>query len=158
MRDGASINLDAIGVGSSVQDHIKDSNLEHVPLNGAERSTRATQDGSFGFVTKRSEMYWSVREALDPDYGIDIALPPDQGLQADLTAPRYTVRPGDPPKIYVESKEDIIKRLGRSPDKGDAVVYSWAAGDVERMRSRRRQAKTGPTRANNRYNPHRMRA
>ena len=35
-------------------------------------------------------------------------LPPDPALQADLTAPTYTVRPGHPPKIYVEGKQDII--------------------------------------------------
>jgi hypothetical protein len=158
LRDGACINLDAIGVGSSVQDHMKSANLDHVPLNGATRSERATRDGKFGFVNKRAEMWWSLREALDPDYGLNLALPFDPALQADLTTPRYQVRSGEPPKIYVESKEDIIKRLGRSPDKGDAVVYSWAAGDVERLKSKKaRKGKRLPTRANSMYNPHRMR-
>lgn len=153
-RDGASINLDAIGVGGSVQDHLKSANIEHVPLNGATGSSRATLDGKFHFLTKRSEMYWSFREALDPDYGIDIALPPDQELQADLTTPTYTVRTGEPPKIYVESKEDIIKRLGRSPDKGDGVVYSWAAGDVEKKRARKRNAgHLSPVADTGNYNP-----
>ena len=86
------------------------------------------------------------------------ALPPDPKLQADLTAPIYEVRAGEPPKIYVEGKEDLIKRLGRSPDRGDAVIYSWAAGDVERMRNRKKQRHVGPSRQNSRYNPHRMRA
>lgn len=95
-----------------------------------------------------------MREALDPDYGIDIALPPDQELQADLTTPIYTVRTGEPPKIYVESKEDIIKRLGRSPDKGDVVVYSWAADDVEKKRARRRNAgHLSPVADTGSYNP-----
>lgn len=156
-RDGASINVDAIGVGSSVQDHLAQANIDYVPLNGASRSERATRDGKFGFVTKRSEMWWSMREALDPDYGMDIALPPDPKLQADLTAPTYEVRAGEPPKIYVEGKEDLKKRLGRSPDRGDAVVYAWAAGDVERMRNRKRQRQNAPTRQNRMYNPHRWR-
>jgi hypothetical protein len=51
------------------------------------------------------------------------------------------VRPGQPPKIYVEGKQDIIKRLGRSPDRGDAVVYAWNGGSLDagpraRLRSR----------------------
>lgn len=153
MRDGACINLDAIGVGSSVQDHIKSANLEHVAINSALRSNRATMDGKFGFVTLRSEMWWSLREALDPDYGLDIALPPDQKLLSDLTTPKYTVRPGEPPKIYVESKEDIKKRLARSTDSGDAVVYAWAAGEVEKMKDKKSQMQNMPTRANSTYKP-----
>ena len=68
-------------------------------------------------------------------------------LQADLTAPTYTVRPGQPPKIYVESKADIMKRLGRSPNRGDTVVYGWNPGDLDagpRARTRGRLA-VGPT-------------
>ena len=75
-----------------------------------------------------------------------MALPVDPKLHADLTAPTYTVRPGQPPKIYVESKADIMKRLGRSPDRGDAVVYGWNAGDLDadpRARTRGRSA-VGP--------------
>lgn len=30
--------------------------------------------------------------------------------------------------VKVESKEDIVDRLGRSPDKGDAVLMAWSAG------------------------------
>jgi len=30
----------------------------------------------------------------------------------------------------VESKADIIKRLGRSPDRSDAVVFGWNAGSM----------------------------
>ncbi len=42
---------------------------------------------------------------------------------ADLVTPKWFVRNG---KIIVESKEDIKKRLGRSPNKGDAAVYwNW---------------------------------
>lgn len=158
IRDGACINLDAIGIGSSVQDHLKSANLDHVPINSAARSDRASRDGKFGFLNKRSEMWWSMRECLDPDYGIGLALPPDPRLQADLTAPTYSVRSGDPPKIYVESKEDIFKRLGRSTDRGDGVIYAWVAGDVERMKDKKKRRINAPTRANSRYNPHRVHA
>ena len=76
-------------------------------------------------------MWWMLREALDPVNGMSVALPPDNALQADLTAPLYEVRPGQPPKIYVEAKKDMMKRLGRSPDRGDAVVYAWSAGGLD---------------------------
>ena len=76
-------------------------------------------------------MWWMLREALDPVNGVKVALPPDNALQADLTAPLWEVRPGERPKIYVEAKKDMMKRLGRSPDRGDAVVYAWNAGGLD---------------------------
>jgi len=127
LRDGAVVGLDSIGVGADAETAFKNTGMSLDSLNGATRSNRLTRDKNFGFVTKRSEMWWQLRESLDPDYGVGLALPPDPTLQADLTAPTYEVRPGKPPKIYVESKEGMIKRLGRSPDRGDAVVYAWAA-------------------------------
>ena len=126
LRDGATVGVDSIGVGADAETAFRNAGMRLNSLNGSTRSYLTTRDQSFGFVTKRSEMWWMLREALDPDYGVNIALPPDPMLLSDLTAPTYTVRPGEPPKIYVESKTDLIKRLGRSPDRGDAVVYAWA--------------------------------
>ena len=69
----------------------------------------------------RAEAYWRMREALDPDYGDDLALPDDSELLADLCAPRWEYTPRG---VRVEEKEDIIKRIGRSPDAGDAAVLA----------------------------------
>jgi hypothetical protein len=65
-------------------------------------------------------LWWQFREALDPKTGKNIALPPDSALKADLCTPLWKLSAQG---IQIESKEDIIKRLGRSPDRGDAVVY-----------------------------------
>ena len=52
-----------------------------------------------------------------------IALPDDPELIDDLTTVKWFTRGG---KIHLESKEEIRKGLGRSPDKGDAVVlWNW---------------------------------
>ena len=75
----------------------------------------------------RAEAYWGMREALDPVSGDNIALPPDPELLADLTAPRWKITTAG---IQVESKEDIVKRLKRSPDCGDAVVLSGLRSGV----------------------------
>jgi hypothetical protein len=75
------------------------------------------------FVNRRAEWWWKLREALDPATGEDLALPPDQGLLADLCAPRWKLSARG---VQVESKEDIIKRLGRSPDRGDSAAYALA--------------------------------
>jgi hypothetical protein len=70
-------------------------------------------------------LHWKFREALDPVTGAGVALPPDQALAADLAAARwkFTAR-----GIQVELKDEIRKRLGRSPDRGDAVIMAWHVG------------------------------
>jgi len=50
-------------------------------------------------------------------------------LIGDLLAPKWRVLPGG--RIQVEKKDDIIKRLGRSPDRGDAVVMAFWDPDNE---------------------------
>lgn len=94
---------------------------------GAEASTARTADKQLRFANKRSEVWWRLREALDPSQqgGSTIALPNDPGLIADLTAPHFEVTPSG---IKVEPKDHIVKRLGRSPDRGDAVVMAWSQG------------------------------
>lgn len=54
-------------------------------------------------------------------------MPPDDELLADLAAPRFEVRTSG---ILIEPKEEIRKRLGRSTNKGDAVVMALAPGNT----------------------------
>jgi len=61
------------------------------------------------------------QQCRDPGRGSTIELPPDRELLADLTAPRWSVQGG---RIKIESKDEIIKRIGRSPDCADAVVLA----------------------------------
>lgn len=118
-----AINVDVVGVGTSVYDHLKGLTPRVVPINGAEGSDATDKSGQLGFVNLRAELWWKTREALDPTSGQDICLPPDRGLLVDLCAPRWKLTPRG---IQVESKEDIIKRIQRSPDKGDSAVYALA--------------------------------
>lgn len=69
------------------------------------------------FDNQRSQIYWRFREDLRLDL---LALPNDPELFRDLIAVTYTTHNG---KICVESKENVIKLLKRSPNKGDACVY-----------------------------------
>lgn len=43
------------------------------------------------FVNMRAFAYWSLREILDTEWGQNVALPPDQELLSDLTAPRWSM-------------------------------------------------------------------
>jgi hypothetical protein len=133
-RDGAMVIIDVGGgYGGDAYRFMKDNGVEAIKFNAAHGSTARTRDKTLGFVNKRAESWWRLREALDPSQegGSIIALPPDPLLVADLVAPRWKPR-GE--EILIESKEDIRKRIGRSTDRGDAVVMSWSEGVKQAIR------------------------
>ena len=118
---GCPINIDLISIGSSPYDILMSQSLSVFGINFAEGSDATDRSGKLKFRNVRAEAYWRMREALDPKTGDDLALPPDKELLADLTAPRWKITTFG---IQVESKDDIKKRLGRSPDCGDAAVLA----------------------------------
>lgn len=150
-RDNCVVNLDAIGIGSSVLDHLRGNDVTVKALVGSEASHGRDKTGSLGFVNLRSEWWWRMREALDPSGGEEIALPPDPRLKGDLCALRWKLTARG---IQVEPKSDakVIERLGRSPDRGDAAVYALAYDTPDRLR-RGRQATSRPMQANRKYSP-----
>lgn len=122
------VNVDIIGIGSSVYDSAKANGVDVKPINFAAGSSRRDRTGKFKMRNIRAAAYWGMREALDPVKGDSLALPPGRRVLADLCTPRYKVTPQG---IQIESKEDIVKRIGRSPDVGDALalaLYEYAGG------------------------------
>lgn len=129
-RDEAAICIDVGGgFASATVLRMKDNGIAYMPFNGASGGVGRTKDRTLGFHNKRAEAWWKFREALDPDQegGSLIQLPPDPEVLADLTAPIYELTSKG---ILIESKDDLRKRLGRSPGKGDAVVMCNYGGDV----------------------------
>lgn len=128
LRDGACICVDSIGIGSSALDFLTGLNLNVLAVNGSESSGLITIAGSLRYRNKRAEMYWRLREALDPTNPDPIALPPDRELAADLCAVRYkVVTMGKVAALQMRSKDEIREVLGRSPDRGDAVAMTFVA-------------------------------
>ena len=113
--------VDVIGVGSSAYDSLKAVVTAH-PINVGASSNARDKTFKFGFANLRAQLTWKFREALDPQSGHEIALPMDRLLKVDLCAPQYKILKNG---IQIESKDDIKKRIGRSPDKGDAVLLAW---------------------------------
>jgi hypothetical protein len=127
-RNAAEVIVDAGGgYGGATMERLRDNGLNVAGFKGAGKSGGRTADRQLAFKNKRAEAWWRFREALDPDQqgGGFIALPNDGELFRDLVAPRYKVTPGG---IQIEDKQEIIKRIGRSPDRGDAVVMAWSHG------------------------------
>lgn len=121
-RDYAVINVDVIGVGASVFDFLVDARQDAYGINVAEASSGKDRSGRLGFFNLRSELVWRMREALDPVNNTGIALPPDSRLLADLCAFTWILQGKG--LIRVESRDEVIKRIGRSPDYASAVLLA----------------------------------
>ena len=128
-RDNALVVVDlGGGYGGPTYEHLKANEIEVVGFRGAESTRRRSVDGNLHFTNKRGAALWLFREALDPGQpgGSPIALPDDPVLMSDLTAPTFEPTPNG---IRVEAKKEVCARLGRSTDRGDAVVMAWFEGD-----------------------------
>lgn len=115
--------VDVIGVGAGVVDRLREQKVGQVSaFNASARADRRDRSGELEFLNLRSAAWWSLREHLDPAYGPVLALPGDDQLVGDLTAPHYQINSSG--KVQIESKDEIRRRLGRSTDSGDAVVQA----------------------------------
>ena len=128
-RNDAKIVLDVGGgYGGTTYAKLKENNIPVTAHKGSKASMAKSRDGMYEFANKRAEDHWRFREALDPDQpgGSRVALPPDSRLFSDLCSTLYSVKRMT---VHLETKEDLVKRLGRSPDDGDAVINAWSDGD-----------------------------
>jgi hypothetical protein len=122
--------VDTNGVGAGTYDALKKSGHYCLGINVGNRTSLVDSTGQIEFYNLRAALMWKLREALDPARKPTLCLPPDDQLAVDLSSPRWKTVPGG--KIVIESKDDLRKRIGRSPDKGDAVALAmWpSAGGV----------------------------
>ena len=123
MLDKPQVNIDVGGVGASAYDiakqTFKGANIRPVDFGG--KSEAMDKSATLMMRNARAEMYWNLRDLLDPSDDPILCLPDDPELIADLAAHRYKPVGG---RVTIEDKEKIRKRIGRSPDAGDAVALA----------------------------------
>jgi hypothetical protein len=120
-HDHAPIHIDVIGVGASPYDFLREARQQVLGINVSEKSVGTDRSGRLSFLNLRSELWWRFRELLDPSANNGIAIPPGRDILVELTAPKWTLRGST---IYVESREEIHKRIGRSPDRASAMILA----------------------------------
>jgi hypothetical protein len=120
-RDHAPIHIDVIGVGASPYDFLMQAGQQVLGINVSEKALGTDKSGRLTFFNQRSELWWRMREVLDPDANNGVALPPGRNILLELTSAKWTLRGAS---IYVESREDIVKRIGRSPDRATAMMLA----------------------------------
>jgi hypothetical protein len=120
---GCHTIVDVIGIGGGVVDRLREvGGVSVEPFNASHASTRRDRSGAIGFRNRRAEAWWWLREALDPNFGSVLAIPDNEELIGDLCGPRYSHTSQG--QLQIEGKDEIKKRLGRSPDAGDSLVMA----------------------------------
>lgn len=120
------ICIDTTGLGGPIYDRlveiIPDAENLLEPVNFAEEAHERDR-----FANRRAEMWWLKREWYEDKAGVQV--PDSDSFQADETC--VEERPGashfrSNGQFVLEPKEKIEKRLGFSPDEGDAGALTFA--------------------------------
>jgi len=112
--------VDSNGVGSGTASTLRHDKYPVYSYKGSFATGETDNTGELKFNNTRSAAYWATRESLNPNNPDAIGLPNDLKLREDLVGLRYHEVAGG--KIAVEEKDKVVKRLGRSPDRGDALA------------------------------------
>lgn len=127
MNDGAvnagNVRVDGVGLGAGTVDRLKALKYDVREFIGSAKAPYDDENPTLKFKNKRAWSWWHLREQLRLGR-ICIDLEDTTRLFQDLATPRYMIT-GDK-VVQVESKDDLKKRIGRSPDEGDAAVMAWA--------------------------------
>ena len=115
----ARMFIDA-GGGADLVDRLRELGYENVvkaiPFGGSPLDPEKWRN-------KRAEM-WGLMNAWLCDESLDVQIPDDDGLQADLCMPQYSRDSMD--RVLLESKDAMRKRGLPSPDLADACVLTFA--------------------------------
>lgn len=130
LRNGiVPVVVDGDGIGKGVADRLIELGVQVITFRAS-----ATADDPRSFANARAEAYGMLARRLDPKgpWGDEAwALPSDPDLDAELCAPekiyssdgiRYHITPKTRQSSTFEG-ETLHEKLGRSPDKGDALAY-----------------------------------
>lgn len=136
------VKIDAIGIGWGMVGFLRsklraedDPHLQRCVVEPIKVSESAAQPKKYKRL--RDEMWWEVGRELTRTQAW--VIPDDDDLANELTAPTYSIAPGG--QIVVESKDDLRKRLGVSPDRADALLLAFvvrakpASGNVAALTS-----------------------
>lgn len=109
------------GGGSGMYDRLKEMGMgyeDRISLVNFGSNALNRQE----YKNRRSEMWGEMKKWLESDEKTQI--PDDDHLHGDLVAPGFTYT--STTQLQLEPKKNIKKRLGKSPDSGDALALTFA--------------------------------
>ena len=139
-KKGTKAFVDTIGEGAGVFSRLQELGYKNAFSCKFSESAHGLNDitGEYTFANMRAYLFWAVRDWLNPKNGFGAALPPCDKLMEEATETHWKFMSNG--KIIIEPKEEIKKRIKRSPDWFDALAntfYPWdysTVGDEEIMK------------------------
>ncbi|MEV8402592.1 hypothetical protein [Streptomyces niveus] len=129
-----AVKIDSIGIGFGVIGELRNAanRGEHTAqIVGVNVSTAASRPDKY--LNLRAEMWWELGRGLSERGGWDLCgMDNGDTAVAQMLEPRWDVDPSG--RIRVEKKEEIKKRLGRSPDNADALLLAFYNSGITRVR------------------------
>lgn len=127
----AYISIDTIGEGAGVYSRCIELDEKEYILSckyseaakGHNGKPLTDVTGQYEFINMRAYLFWCVRDWLNPKNDTGAMLPPDTQFDEEATEIKWSFRSDG--RIFIEPKEDIKERLGRSPDKFDALANTF---------------------------------
>jgi len=116
--------IDSIGEGAGVYSRLLEQGVNAESVKGS-RSAKMLCDltGERTFFNMRAYLHWAVRDALDPNFNPQLALPLDEDFIREATSIKWTTRSNG--QIIIEPKKNIKERIGRSPDRFDSLTCTF---------------------------------
>ncbi|CAJ61385.1 hypothetical protein FRAAL2741 [Frankia alni ACN14a] len=129
-----TVNIDAGGPGwgiaAALRGWLKQHKVRGVAVNPIRFGAKSREPEKY--LNMRAELWWGVGRLLSEQGGWDLSVMENaDDTTAQLLDPIWREGAGD--RIVIESKEELRKRTGRSPDNADALLLAFArrGGPVE---------------------------
>jgi len=117
------IVIDADGFGGGVCDIVKTIIKDDSKLRLMEIYSGKAANNKDRYANAKTEMWFYAADLFAEE---QVGLKDDPVLHNDLTSLKYHIIAND--RFQVEKKVDVKKRISRSPDRGDALIYGlWGS-------------------------------
>lgn len=131
--------IDSVGLGAGVVDILVSKGMMVIPMvgggtniklagGGEAKLEELTADSHYSFANWKAYSYWMAAEEMRVGH---IGGFKDETLRSDAGAVNYFIR--NDRVIFIQSKDDMKKIIGKSPDHWDAFTYAvwgWKSDDL----------------------------
>ena len=124
-RKGTMGYIDTIGEGAGTFSRLRELGYDNAFSCKFSYGAKDLHDvtGQYTFTNMKAYLYWAIRDWLNPRNNFYPAIPPNDLLMEEATEIKWNfTSSGD---IAIEKKEELRKRLKRSPDTFDALANTF---------------------------------